>query len=168
MPKSLRDEVVALYPAMKAFAYRFTKSSTDAEDLAQETIVRALARLDLFEPGTCLKSWMFTILRNHFCTQYKRAKRFRLASDICEQTFDIPVPSQQEWSLRLSDVSEEIDRLPEQMREALMLIIAGSSYNDAAKVCGCEVGTIKSRVGRARMSLMAALSETSSGDAAAR
>jgi RNA polymerase sigma-70 factor (ECF subfamily) len=78
------------------------------------------------------------------------------------------VPSDQDWPLRLKDVSEAIDRLPQHMRQALMLVVSGRSYVDAAKDCGCEIGTIKSRVSRARMALMVALDETSFSEAATR
>lgn len=165
---SLQDDIVALRPVMQAFAHRFTKSDADAEDLAQETIMKALSHLDHFTPGTNLKSWMFTILRNHYCSQYKRSKRCRPASDLSDGSFEIPVPSDQDWPLRLKDVSDAIDRLPQQLRQALMLVVAGRSYMDAAKECGCEIGTIKSRVARARMALMLALDEVSFSEAATR
>lgn len=165
---SLQDEIVALRPVMQAFAHRFTRSDADAEDLAQETVLKALGHLDHFTPGTSLKSWMFTILRNQYCSQYRRSKRYRSASDISEGSFENSVPSDQEWPLRLKDVSEAIDRLPKHMRQALMLVVSGRSYADAAKDCGCEIGTIKSRVGRARMALMVALDEASFGEAATR
>lgn len=164
---SLQNDIVALRPVMQAFAHRFTTSDADAEDLAQETVLKALSHLDHFTPGTSLKSWMFTILRNHYCSQYKRSKRCRLASDLCDGSFEIPVPSDQEWPLRLKDVSDAIDRLPQKLRQALMLVVSGRSYMAAAEECGCEIGTIKSRVARARMALMLALDEASFSEAAA-
>ncbi len=87
---SLQNDIVALRPVMQAFARRFTRSDADAEDLVQETIMKALSHLDHFTPGTNLKSRMFTILRNHYCSQYKRSRRCRPVSDLSDGSFEIP------------------------------------------------------------------------------
>jgi len=157
---SLRDEVVDLIPALRNFARRFVFSDADIDDLTQETLEKVLAHLDSFVPGTRLKSWAFTIMRNTYLTEYKRRKRVQIRSHD-DHLFDIPVSSVQPLSIYTAEVSKALVNLPAYQREALLLIVEGVSYDDAAQHCGCEVGTIKSRVSRARTSLARILGETS-------
>nr|WP_246704049.1 sigma-70 family RNA polymerase sigma factor [Rhizobium sp. P38BS-XIX] len=161
----MQKDIVALLPALRNFARRFVVSETDADDLMQETVGRMIAHLNSFEPGTKLKSWAFTIMRNTYMTEYKRQKRVHLCSND-DGLFEVPVASQQNLHLYAMDVSLALDRLPAYQRDALLMIVDGVSYEAAAERCGCEIGTIKSRVSRARTTLAEFLGEKSARAAA--
>ncbi len=124
-----------------------------ADDLVQDTVMKAWAKHDSFEPGTNMKSWLFTILRNEFYSQMR--KRGREVQD-SEGYFTESVathPSQY-GSLDLKDFRRALEQLPPDQREAIILVGAsGFAYEEAAEICGCAVGTIKSRVSRARQRL---------------
>lgn len=157
---SLQEDVVALLPALRNFARRFVSNETDVDDLTQETIRKVLANIDSFAPGTKLKSWAFTIMRNTYMTEYKRRKRVQpRAND--DDLFDVPVPSHQQLCIYTAEVGVALNRLPAYQRDVLLLIVDGVSYEDAAQLYGCKVGTIKSRVSRARTTLAQMLGENS-------
>lgn len=162
---SLQDDVVALIPALRNFARRFVSNETDIDDLTQETIKKVLANIDSFVPGTRLKSWAFTIMRNTYMTEYKRQKRIQLRSTD-DGLFEVPVACRQQLCVYTAEVNTALNRLPAYQRDALLLIVDGVSYEAAAQHCGCEVGTIKSRVSRARMTLAQMLGENSMRSAA--
>ncbi|MCJ7994313.1 sigma-70 family RNA polymerase sigma factor [Rhizobium cremeum] len=152
-------EVVELIPALRAFARTFCSKAEDADDLVQETLTKALGNLDKFEPGTRLKSWLFTIMRNSFFTNIRRRGRENvgLPDDIAEY---LTVEASQEWSVEVEDVRRALWRLPEHHREMLILIVMlGERYEDAAAICGCPMGTVKSRLNRARRQLLRELGE---------
>ncbi|PKA44768.1 sigma-70 family RNA polymerase sigma factor (plasmid) [Rhizobium sullae] len=163
---SAQSEIISLLPALRAFARRFERVDNDAEDLVQETVSKALCHIEQFQDGTSLKSWLFTIMRNTYCSSYKRRKREPVGciGDLTE--CQVPVKSTQDWSLRARDVQAAIDKLGASHRDALMLVASGTSYEEAAAICDCEVGTIKSRVNRARNHLLEMLGETQSSEAA--
>ena len=145
---AIESEIVELTPALRAFARRFLRSDDDIDDLVQETLLKALNSLHLYHPGTSLKSWLFTILRNTFCTNYRRQKREPAGIDAAmEQIATAPT---QEWALRERELQHALTLLSDDRRRALTLVAAGTSYEDAAKMCGCRIGTLKSRVSRAR------------------
>ncbi|MBB2695490.1 UNVERIFIED_ORG: RNA polymerase sigma-70 factor (ECF subfamily) [Rhizobium esperanzae] len=145
-------EIVELTPALRAFARRFLRSEDDIDDLVQETLLKALNSLHLYQPGTSLKSWLFTILRNTFCTNYRRQKREPVGVDAALE--QVAIAPAQEWALREHELQRAMTRLSDDRRRALTLVAAGTSYEDAARMCGCRVGTLKSRVSRARESLL--------------
>lgn len=148
-------EIVELTPALRAFARRFLRSDDDIDDLVQETLLKALNSLHLYHPGTSLKSWLFTILRNTFCTNYRRRKREPAGIDAgMEQIATAPT---QEWALRERELQHALTLLSDDRRRALTLVAAGTSYEDAARMCGCRIGTLKSRVSRARECLQSLL-----------
>jgi RNA polymerase sigma factor (sigma-70 family) len=150
-----RENVVEMLPALRAFARTFYRNQTDADDLVQETLVRALNSYETFTPGTRLKSWLFTIMRNAFYTQIKKSSREPLGVIRCISD-KRSAPASQEWTLHAKEVEGAIHNLPAHQREVLVLItIEGMSYEDAARVCACNVGTIKSRLNRARARLSA-------------
>lgn len=152
-------EVVDLIPALRAFARTFCSKAEDVDDLVQETLTNALANLDRFEPGTRLKSWLFTIMRNSFCTRIRRGSResVGLPDDIAEH---LTTEASQDWSAQANDVRRALYRLPAHHREMLVLIVMlGERYRDAAAICGCPMGTVKSRLNRARMQLRRELGE---------
>ncbi|MDO1581095.1 sigma-70 family RNA polymerase sigma factor [Rhizobium oryzicola] len=153
----IRDEMVALIPALRSFARRLDRSPSNVDDLVQETLTRALANLDKFQEGTSLKSWMFTILRNTFCTKFGLAKRETVGLDDCASARPT-VNAPQEWSVRATEFHRAFLDLPEHYRDAVdIILLQGQSYEVAAERCGCPVGTIKSRVNRARAQLSAQL-----------
>lgn len=121
-----------------------------ADDLVQEALLKAWAARDRFEPGTNMRAWTFTILRNAYLTEMRRG-RFRgdYDEDMAERA--LVVPPAQEGPVHLADLHRALMALPSERREALLLVGAGGfSYEEAARICGCATGTIKSRVGRAR------------------
>lgn len=163
----IKKEIVALMPAVHRFAMRFERSVTDADDLTQDTMLKALAHIDQFRPGTNVKSWLFTIARNTYCTKYKIRQRFTLCADMEVATSGQTVQSTQEWSLRTGEVDKAISALDPDKRQVLLMAVNGDSYEDIAGVCGCELGTIKSRIARARAAVISALGETTASGAVA-
>lgn len=153
--------IVDLIPALRAFARTFCRDPSDADDLVQETLTKGIANIDKFEPGTRMKSWLFTIMRNTFNTRIRAY--MREAPGLVDCASGRPVEeATQEWSVRGREVDAAINRLPPHHREVLMLIgVLGVSYEEAAEICGCAVGTVKSRLNRARASLLMDLGETS-------
>lgn len=161
--ESVSQEVVDLIPALRAFARTFYKDTADADDLVQETLTKALANIDKFERGTRLKSWMFTIMRNTFNTRYKTCVREAPGQAQCVADGVTCAPTQ-EWSLRGRELTEALHRLPAHYREVLVLVVVtGESYLSTADICDCAVGTVKSRLNRARHLLAQELGEAISG-----
>ena len=154
-------DVVDLIPALRAFARTFCRDPSDADDLVQETLTKGLANLDKFEPGTRMKSWLFTIMRNSFYTRIKTYSRE--APGLIDCASGRPVSeATQEWTIRGKEVHEAISRLPQQKREVLVLIgVLGLSYEETAEICSCAVGTVKSRLNRARVAILEYLGEAS-------
>lgn len=149
----LAEQVVDLIPALRAFARRFTLDPNDADDLVQETLVRALRSLDSFHPGTSLKSWLFTILRNTFCTQYRKKVREGPGVTNCVSQY-LTVAAGQEWSVAECEFKEALLRLSDDQQQILIMVAGfGFSYEEAAVVMDCAIGTIKSRLNRAREAL---------------
>ncbi|MCW1411931.1 sigma-70 family RNA polymerase sigma factor [Rhizobium sp. 1AS11] len=164
---NLEEEIVALMPAVRRFAMRFERSATDADDLTQDTMLKALANVDQFRPGTNVKSWLFTIARNTYCTKYRIRQRYTLHADMEVAGSGQAVQSTQEWSLRTREVDKAISSLDADKRRVLLMAISGESYEDIAGACGCGLGTIKSRIARARAVVIAALGETTAAGAVA-
>ena len=148
--KALRDDLLASSPNLRAFAVSLTGNSERADDLVQETLVKAWAKFHTFQEGTNLRAWLFTILRNEFYSQLR--KRGREVED-AEGAYAARLATQpsQASHMDLSDFRRALVQLPPDQREALVLVGAsGFSYEEAAEICECAVGTIKSRVSRAR------------------
>lgn len=148
-----RSELTQLIPHLRAFARSLCNDASEADDLAQEALVKAWRARERFEPGTNLKAWVFMILRNHFYSERRKAWRKNETSGehIDEMS---PMAAGQDSMIELADIKHALSELPDEQREALILVGAGGfSYEEAADVCGCAVGTIKSRVNRARIAL---------------
>lgn len=157
-----KSNLVALLPALRAFARTFCRDKTNADDLVQETLAKALSNMDQFEPGTRMKSWLFTIMRNTFYTSIKVYKR-ELPGLIDCVAASPATEASQEWCVRSREVHDAITRLPPHHREVLVLVgVLGTSYEETAEICGCAVGTVKSRLNRARLSVLDDLGEDSS------
>lgn len=156
-----RADIVKLIPALRAFARSFHREPADADDLVQETLVKALASIDQFEPGTRLKSWLFTIMRNSYCTKARKRSREVLRGD--NLLFDSAAPQdEQEWNVRVGEVGRAFENLPDKYKQIIALIVVlGESYESAADICGCAVGTVKSRLNRARACLSHEMGEQS-------
>ena len=150
---AIRDQVLSTVPSLRAFAISLCGHVDRADDLVQETLLRALSHIDSFEPGTNMPAWLFTILRNLFRSDYR--KRRREVED-AEGNYAKTLKTQPSQSahLEFEEFRAALDKLPQDQREALILVGAsGFSYEEAATICGCAVGTIKSRVNRARTRL---------------
>jgi RNA polymerase sigma factor (sigma-70 family) len=155
----LHSEVVELIPALRSFARTFHRNPSDADDLVQETLVKALANLEHFHEGTRLKSWMFTIMRNTFCTKFRISSREAPGRERCISGEGVIEPTQ-EWTIRGKELLTAWEILPENYRSILeYVVVDGRSYEDAAVKFGCAVGTVKSRINRARHYLAAKLGE---------
>jgi RNA polymerase sigma-70 factor (ECF subfamily) len=143
---------------LRAFARTLTGQAEKADELCQEALVKAWQGRATFEPGTNLKAWLFAILRNRFFTERRRAWRERpLNEDEAERT--LVIGGSQEAARALSDVAHAMRLLPDDQREALILVGAGGfTYEEAAGISDCVVGTMKSRVSRARRALESLMS----------
>ncbi|MXO63964.1 sigma-70 family RNA polymerase sigma factor [Qipengyuania oceanensis] len=156
-----KRELTDVVPHLRAFARGLCGRADMADDLVQEALLKAWAAQERFEPGTSMRAWTFVILRNAYLTDMRR-NRFRGEYDENVAERILTAPAGQEEPIHLSDMHRALLTLPAERREALLLVGAGGfSYEEAANICGCAVGTIKSRVGRARAALNSMLDEGS-------
>jgi RNA polymerase sigma-70 factor (ECF subfamily) len=154
------DEIVAFIPALRAFARSLAYNAADADDLVQDTLMKAIGAAHRYKRGTNLRAWLFTIMRNTFYTSARRSARERTGDADCVSGELVELPTQ-EWTVRGQELMEAVHRLPPQFREMLILVVMlGESYEDSARICGCAIGTVKSRVARARRMVMEDLNET--------
>lgn len=154
--------IIKLIPAMRAFARTFYYDVNDADDLVQETLTKAISKIHQFAPGTNMKSWLFTIMRNTFYTKIKVQKRETTGTADCA-SMRVAIDPTQEWSLKGKELSQALQRMPVQQREIIVLIaVMGASYEEASEILGCAMGTIKSRLNRARLNLLEEVGEDSS------
>ena len=150
--QTVHSAIEAQLPALRRFAQRLTRSANDREDLIQETVMRALRSSHQFHPNTKLRSWLFTIMRNTFNTEYRRRCREPVGLD--DGLFErASIMAPQEWAVRRSELRCALRRIPPRSRRTLLLVAMGVSYIDTARLCDCEIGTVKSRVNRARKML---------------
>ncbi|ADP71724.1 RNA polymerase, sigma-24 subunit, ECF subfamily [Rhodomicrobium vannielii ATCC 17100] len=151
---SLRQELVKWIPNLRAFALSLTQSSQHSDDLVQDTLVKALSNLDKFQEGTNLRAWLFTILRNSFYNDIRYKKYHQTAPLDDVDPSNLETRATQEKYIEFKDVLRGLSGLVPEQREAIILIAAeGLSYEEAAAVCNCPVGTVKSRLSRARQRL---------------
>src|SRR6202163_1768887 len=147
---SLREAMLGLVPSLRAFAISLCGNVDRADDLVQETLLRAMANINSFQPGTNMSAWLFTILRNLFRSEYRKRRREVEDTDgsYAESLKSHP---EQHSRVEFEEFRVALAKLPSDQREALILVGAsGFSYEEAAAICECAVGTIKSRVNRAR------------------
>ena len=169
---AFKKELTGVVPHLRAFARGLCGRPDMADDLVQETLLKAWAAQARFEPGTSMRAWTFVILRNAYLTDMRR-NRFRGEYDEGVAERILVAPAGQEGPIHLADMHRALLTLPPERREALLLVGAGGfSYEEAAEICGCAVGTIKSRVGRARAALTVmiedgAIPDRAGGDPAA-
>ena len=158
-----RDELPDHLPAMRAFAISLTRNSAVADDMVQDTLVKAWTNIDKFEPGSNMRAWLFTILRNTYYSSRRKAKREVADVDgiFTESVAEKPA---HDGHMQMAEFRRALDTLPEDQREALLLVGAsGVSYEEAAEMCGVAVGTIKSRTNRARAQLADILGHSEDG-----
>src|SRR6202008_3703481 len=161
---SVRDAMLSAGPSLRAFAISLSGNVDRADDLVQENLLRAMANIDSFQPGTNMSAWLFTILRNLFRSDYRKRRREVEDADgsYAESLKSHP---EQHGRVEFEEFRRALAQLPSDQREALILVGAsGFSYEEAAGICGCAVGTIKSRVNRARTRLAELLHVNSAED----
>ena len=148
-----RDELVDHLPALRAFALSLTRDGSSADVLVQDTIVKAWTHIDKFQPGTNLRAWLFTILRNTFYSARRKTQHKVSDTDGIHAARQATRPDH-DGRLALSDFRAAFEHLPDEQREALILVGAsGFSYEEAASMTGVAVGTVKSRANRGRRRL---------------
>jgi RNA polymerase sigma-70 factor, ECF subfamily len=153
--KALQKQLVTFLPHLRAFAISLCHDANLADDLVQETLLKAWGHLDTFREGSNLKAWLYAILRNSFLTHLRR-RREEVPLDIeGNDIVSLRAAPEQYGRLASKDLLKALAQLPPDQREAVILIGAeGFSYEEAAKICGCPIGTVKSRVNRARVRLL--------------
>lgn len=164
-PAEFQHDLLAATPRLRAFAIGLCGKTDGAEDLVQETLVRAWASRTAFQPGTNMIAWLYTILRNAFYTEFRK-RRHEVADTDGQFAATLASGPSQDSHLEFQDFRAALLKLPDDQREALLLIgSSGLSYEEAALICECAVGTMKSRVYRARTRLAALMSPGSSRQA---
>ena len=160
---AFKAELVELIPHLRAFARSLCGNAAQADDLAQDAMLKAWKARSSYEPGTNLKAWSFTILRNLFYSEKRRSWRSQpLDPEVAEAT--LVANDNPDAALELLALRNALTKLPDDQREALILVGAGGlTYDEVAEICGCAIGTIKSRVSRARKTLLELVDETSTG-----
>ena len=158
---AFQRELTVLIPRMRAFARTMTGDATAGDDLAQEVLLKAWSARASYQPGTNLKAWLFMIMRNQFYSEKRRSWRsVPLDQEMAEQT--LVATSNPGAVIELDELRRAMMCLPAEQREALILVGAGGwSYEEVAQMCACAVGTIKSRVSRARDRLALIFAEAS-------
>lgn len=148
-----REELVAVLPHLRAFARGLSGRADFADDLVQEAAVKAWTARERYQPGTNMRAWTFAILRNHYLSELRRNRR---QTDLDEGVAErlLVMDADQEAPLHLNDMEVALQKLAPERREAVLLIGAsGFSYEEASEIAGCPIGTMKSRVARARADL---------------
>lgn len=151
--KVFRDQLVALLPSLRAFARGLCRHREMADDLAQDTMMRAWAARGSYTQGSNFRAWMFMIMRNQFYTTLRKNSRMTsLDPEVAERVL-VSAPAQHD-GINVDDVAKALQKLPVEQREVLMLVGAnGVSYEEAAQIIGCAMGTVKSRLARGRAAL---------------
>ncbi len=149
----VQDELLRALPKLRKYAISLCRDTERADDLTQETALKALANINLFEPGSSMTAWLFTILRNQFYSEFRK-RRHEVEDEEGRYAGMMQIHAEQEGHLHFLEVRDAMDQLVPNHREALILVGASElSYADAAALCKCAVGTMKSRVNRARAAL---------------
>lgn len=154
---TFQEELLSLVPQLLGYARGMVRIRADADDLVQDVVMRAWAAQDRYEPGTNMRAWLFTILRNRFYNKYTGNARAEVPIDeVAEAALSI-LPAQ-EWHVQQTELRAALERLHPALREALLLSLGAElSYQEIGEIVGSPVGTVKSRVFRARQTLAAML-----------
>lgn len=149
------QEIVRLIPRLRRYARALLGDAAAADDLVQDTLERALAKLHLYRRGTDLRAWLFTVMHNVYVNQLRAA---RPVAPLEEQMPELAQPAREADALDLRDVERALRRLPPEQREVLLLVaLEDMSYGEAARALGIPIGTVMSRLARAREKLRAML-----------
>ncbi len=160
---TFRRQLLASIPKLRAFALSLAAHADYADDLVQETLMKAWNHQHSFQRGTNIKAWLFTILRNEYFSQLRKRKR-EVEDANGDYAAAMMTPGSQEAQLDMADLRLALQQLPDDQREAVVLVGAsGFSYQEVASICGVPVGTVKSRVNRARSKLAVLLDHAPSG-----
>lgn len=164
MSDSFRGDLIEAMRPLRAFSRTLVRDEVRAEDLVQETLVKAWEKQSSFQPGTNIRAWLFTILRNTYYSELR--KRKREVEDVDgKMTAELSVKAPQDGHMAVHDLRNALDSLNPEQREALILVGAsGFSYEEAGEICGVAAGTVKSRVSRARQRLTELLGERTTGE----
>ncbi|ORE95476.1 sigma-70 family RNA polymerase sigma factor [Acuticoccus yangtzensis] len=161
---SVREELIRQIPNLRAFAVSLCGNAERADDLVQEALMKAWASIEMFQEGTNMRAWLFTILRNVYYSEFRKKRREVEDAD-GKMAANLSTHPEQLGHLDMVDFREALSQLAADQREALILVGAsGFSYDEAAEICGCAVGTVKSRVNRARTRLAELLSVQSGAE----
>jgi len=156
-PADPREAIIDHLPELRAFALSLCRDASQADDLVQDTLLKGWTKFQLFRPGTNLRAWLFTILRNSFYSARRKQAR-EVADSDGVLTGQLARKPDHDGHLALAELSAALGQLPAEQREALILVGAmGFSVEEAAETCGCAPGTIKSRANRGRRALAALL-----------
>lgn len=152
-PDTFKAEMLVLLPSLRAFARSLARNPDTADDLVQETMIRAWERFESYTPGTNMRAWLFTILRNNFYSMHR--KRRREVEDVDDvHAGRLSTMASQLHHIEVEEFKAALGEINAEQREALILIgVEGYSYEEAAEICDCAIGTVKSRVNRARVAL---------------
>ena len=162
--RSLKDEMLSTIPSLRAFAFSLCGNGDRADDLVQETLMKAWINQNSFTQGTSMSAWLFTILRNVFYSEYRKRRREVEDAEGTMAARLVSVP-EQNGHMDLQDLRAALQKLPAEQREALILVGgSGFAYEEAAQICGCALGTLKSRVNRARNAIATLLNIDTSSD----
>lgn len=163
MPQDFHEQLIEFLPRMRVWALALTRNRAAAEDLTQDVATKVLVAQDCFTPGTNFSAWVHRIMVNHFISSVRSKREFTDVDNVPET----PVPAAHEDRTALRELGWALDRLPEDQREALsMIVLQEQSYETASEATGCAIGTLKSRVHRARLQLRAYLTGEQTADAA--
>ncbi|MBQ2260028.1 MAG: sigma-70 family RNA polymerase sigma factor [Loktanella sp.] len=148
------SDVLQFLPALHAYARSLTRQYGEADDLVQTTLMKAIANYAQFRKGTNLRAWLFTIMRNTFLNEIKKRTREMPAAKDCASSMSTCAPAH-DYHIEGQRLIRAIARLPQHYREILVLVLViGETYENASAICGCEMGTVKSRLNRARAMLI--------------
>jgi RNA polymerase sigma-70 factor (ECF subfamily) len=141
-------------PRLRRYARALTRDSNRADDLVQDTLVRGLAKAHLWQPGTDLRAWLFTIMHNQYVNDIRRAAREPATVDVDQLASTLAVTTDPTASRQLNELDSALSQLSKGQREVVLLVgLEGMSYDEAAKILHVPIGTIRSRLGRAREAL---------------
>jgi RNA polymerase sigma-70 factor, ECF subfamily len=152
--RNLHRKIEALLPRLTRYARTLTRDVVAADDLVQECLVRALGKIDLWEPGSDLRAWLFTILHNQHVSLARRNARQRARIELQADIPSVSRPPDQAVRLEVRDLERAIGKLPEEQRKVVLLVgLDGMQYDEAASMVNLPVGTVRSRVARGRETL---------------
>jgi RNA polymerase sigma-70 factor (ECF subfamily) len=152
----MHERILALIPRLQRYARALTRDVTSADDLVQDCLARALGKIHLWEPGTDLRAWLFTILHHQHVSRTRRVARQPAGFEMEESNLSLALSPNQTARLELRDVERALAKLPEEQRSVILLVgLEGMGYEEAASVVNTPVGTVRSRVARGRESLRA-------------